>query len=98
MICKIKLNKSNDIYYERNEDRVCEICFDDLKRKERKGWNEIKPEENDLEKAALENPSLLKGKVMDDELKKLVDEYYSLDFEDIIAGGIKTKFKVFFCI
>jgi len=33
--------------------------------------------------------------VDDEELKKLVDEYYALDFEDIISGGIKTKFKVF---
>ena len=22
-----------------------------------------------------------------------MDEYYDLDFEDVIAGGIKTKFK-----
>lgn len=25
--------------------------------------------------------------------KKLVDEYYDLEFEDVIAGGIKTKFQ-----
>jgi hypothetical protein len=30
----------------------------------------------------------------DDELNQLIDTYYQLDFEDIIAGGIKTRFKV----
>lgn len=39
---------------------------------------------------------MLKNEVDDEELRKLVDEYYGVDFEDIIAGGIKTKFKVNF--
>lgn len=26
-------------------------------------------------------------------MKSLVDDYYNLDFEDVIAGGIKTKFQ-----
>jgi hypothetical protein len=30
----------------------------------------------------------------DEELNSLIDSYYQLDFEDIIAGGIKTRFKV----
>lgn len=47
---------------------------------------------------AEKDPHKLKNIVDDEELKKLVDEYYALDFEDIIAGGIKTKFKVIFII
>ena len=27
------------------------------------------------------------------ELAELVDDYYKIDFEDIIAGGLKTRFK-----
>lgn len=38
------------------------------------------------------DPERLKEKLPTD-LKKLVDEYYDLDFEDVIAGGIKTKFQ-----
>ena len=46
-----------------------------------------------LEEVVAKDPSKLKSIVNDDLINKLVDEYYSLDFEDIIAGGIKTKFK-----
>lgn len=49
---------------------------------------------NDLLYVAEKAPHKLKNLVDDEELKKLVDEYYGLDFEDIIAGGIKTRFKV----
>ena len=49
---------------------------------------------NDLLDVAEKAPHKLKKLVDDEELKKLVDEYYGLDFEDIIAGGIKTRFKV----
>lgn len=38
-----------------------------------------------------ENPDQLKEKLPEN-MKQLIDEYYSLDFEDVIAGGIKTKF------
>ena len=37
----------------------------------------------------------LKNKVKDNELKKLVDDYYQLDFEDVIAGGI-SKFQTIY--
>lgn len=30
----------------------------------------------------------------DSKLNELIDQYYKLDFEDIISGGIKTRFKV----
>ena len=32
--------------------------------------------------------------IKDDKLAELIDLYYRVDFEDIIAGGIKTRFKV----
>jgi len=43
---------------------------------------------------ALSDPSKLTKHVDDREIQKLVDQYYSLDFEDVISGGIKTRFKV----
>lgn len=30
----------------------------------------------------------------DEKLDELIDQYYKIDFEDIISGGIKTRFKV----
>ena len=33
-------------------------------------------------------PNQIKSKIDDEQLNKLVDEYYTLDFEDVIAGGI----------
>lgn len=34
------------------------------------------------------------GKIVGDtEIDRIIDNYYKLDFEDIIAGGIKTRFK-----
>jgi hypothetical protein len=44
-----------------------------------------------LDESKLEHVSRALG---DDELNKLVAAYYNLDFEDIISGGIKTRFKV----
>ena len=32
--------------------------------------------------------------VKDERINSLVDEYYALNFEDIIADGLKTKYKV----
>lgn len=52
--------------------------------------------EEDLEEIAEKNPHKLKKLVDDEAIKKLVDEYYSLDFEDIIGGTLKTRFKVLF--
>jgi protein KRI1 len=37
----------------------------------------------------------LKELHQDEELNKLIDEYYQLDFEDIV-GGLKTRFHVFY--
>lgn len=56
--------------------------------------------EANLKEIAKKNPHKLKDFVQDEEIQKLVDEYYGLDFEDIIAGNIKTKFKVWlkYCI
>lgn len=39
------------------------------------------------------NPEKLKQQIQDVEIQKLVDDYNNLDFEDVIAGGIKTRFK-----
>lgn len=47
----------------------------------------------DVEEMLDKNPLALKKKIDDKEIQKLVDEYYDLDFEDVIAGGIKTKYK-----
>jgi len=40
-----------------------------------------------------EDVSKLKDIYQDKELEELIDSYYRLDFEDVISGGIKTRFK-----
>lgn len=64
------------------------------KKKNKKAFDQIKPTKvsisNVLEK---EDYHKLQGSVADSELSKLVDEYYNIDFEDVIAGGLKTRFK-----
>lgn len=42
---------------------------------------------------AVENQEFEKIKGQDTELDELIDDYANLDFEDVIAGGIKTRFK-----
>ena len=37
----------------------------------------------------------LKEMYDDQELHNLIDSYYALDFEDVISGGLKTRFKVY---
>jgi protein KRI1 len=41
---------------------------------------------------AIENKEFDKLKGGDMELDELIDDYANLDFEDVIAGGIKTRF------
>ena len=35
----------------------------------------------------------MKKHLNNEDIDKLVEEYYMLDFEDLIAGGLKTRFK-----
>ncbi|KAI8086583.1 KRI1-like family C-terminal-domain-containing protein, partial [Halteromyces radiatus] len=44
-------------------------------------------------KRALENDQQEKPKPKDAEYNKLVDDYYALDFEDVIGGDLPTRFK-----
>jgi protein KRI1 len=73
---------------------LCEVCYDKIDRKKRQNYEFVAAAEIDLEEAAANDPIQLKGKVNDEVLDKLVEEYYNLDFEDVIAGGLKTRFKV----
>ena len=41
-----------------------------------------------------EDVGKLKEVYDNEELNKLIDSYYQLDFEDVISGGLKTRFKV----
>ena len=41
------------------------------------------------------NPTKFKEIINDEEINKLVNQYYGLNFEDVISGGIKTRFPVF---
>lgn len=86
------MNKFNNYYQnEKNENKVfCEECYNTQEHKLRKNYTLVEGEIFDYENL---EPNAIKDKVPDEELKKLVDEYYQLDFEDVIAGGLKTRFK-----
>ena len=70
---------------------LCADCFE--KEPKKQNFEHIEAKMLDMEELLEKNPGKLKEQVQDTELQKLVDEYYDLDFEDVIAGGIKTKFK-----
>ena len=49
--------------------------------------------EIDMDEVIGQNPLKFNKLVDDKVLNSLVEEYYNLDFEDLIAGEIKTRFK-----
>ncbi|CAD8141501.1 unnamed protein product [Paramecium pentaurelia] len=87
--CQIKMTEENE-YYESKKDYLCVDCFEKDKNQQRYKFIEAKIV--DVNKLLDENPEQLREKLPSN-LKNMIDEYFSLDFEDIIAGGIKTKFQ-----
>jgi len=73
---------------------VCEACFkgDEHKFKP-KNFNFIPAKKVDFDNLLKKDPDLIKQYTKDQELDEMIDNYYKLDFEDIITGGIKTRFK-----
>lgn len=43
-----------------------------------------------------QNPEKIKELTTSKDIEEMVDEYLKYDFEDVLSGGLKTKFKVFF--
>lgn len=71
---------------------LCEDCFDGENLQQKKFYAVVEPRIVNLDNAGQDLMGL-KNKVKDKELNKLIDDYYALDFEDVIAGGIKTRFQ-----
>ncbi len=72
---------------------LCEDCFELEMPQTKEKYSFVKAVVQDLEEIAEEDPAELKKHLNNDEIDKLVEEYYMLDFEDLIAGGLKTRFK-----
>ena len=95
--CSAKLDNSQ-LYYKSKEVAdylLCETCMHfSKKKKNKKAFDKIMPTKLSmstiLEK---EDYHKLQGVAEDSELSRLVDDYYNIDFEDVIAGGLKTRFK-----
>lgn len=95
--CNCKLDGSQ-LYFRSKEQEdylLCETCmYFSKKNKNKKNFDKVQPTKlpltSILEK---EDYHRLEGAGVDPELSKLVDEYYGVDFEDVIAGGLKTRFK-----
>lgn len=83
------MTEEND-FYKGKKDYLCVDCWE--KDVNQNKYELIEAKEVSLQDMIDKDPERLKEKLPTD-LKKLVDEYYDLDFEDVIAGGIKTKFQ-----
>ncbi|CAO3589545.1 unnamed protein product [Absidia cylindrospora] len=59
-------------------------------KKSTKGKNKAQQQEDD---AHHDEPALPSTKGKDAEYSKLMDEYYALDFEDVVGGDLPTRFK-----
>lgn len=85
IIIKIKRNKKR--YFVKNaiinRDSNFEKIVCSLKQRY---YNYILLQKYDFENC---EPNQLSEKIKDEELDKLVQEYYALDFEDVISGGTK---------
>ncbi|KRX03734.1 hypothetical protein PPERSA_04242 [Pseudocohnilembus persalinus] len=94
--CDCKLNEYTDIYTLNSNEKytLCDECFDKEKYTNQQNFTCTKATKVDISQL-MEKGDLTKVQehFSDDVIGKLVDEYYGLDFEDIIAGGIKTRFK-----
>lgn len=97
--CESKMDDTFLYYHHKKmEDYyLCEDCFtfhttsdkEDMKIKD---FNVIKPTRLNVKKA-VEKGQFYKLKGKDSELDELIDDYANVDFEDVIAGGIKTRFR-----
>jgi hypothetical protein len=93
--CECKLD-SSVLYYkhlEKEDYFICENCLHySSKRRNKKLFEKIQPTTVSISKI-IENEDYHKLELVDDaEYKELLDEYYKLDYEDCIAGGLKTRF------
>lgn len=74
---------------------LCETCLHfSKKKKNKKDFEKIVPQTVNVSKVmADENYHKLTELTDNPELAELIDDYYKIDFEDVIAGGLKTRFK-----
>jgi protein KRI1 len=103
-LCETRLDGRSSYYrlIENTEYIVCELCMTyTQKTKKNKtkisDFEKIQGTEIDLE-GITQNEEFYKLKGQgssgnDQELIKLIDDYYDVDFEDVIGGGIKCRFK-----
>ncbi|EAR96396.3 KRI1 family carboxy-terminal protein (macronuclear) [Tetrahymena thermophila SB210] len=93
--CNIKLDDYCSYYQlnSNNEVILCDECFDKEKIVSKKLYSYIEAKKVDLEAVVDKDPQALKKYISDEEIQNLVDQYYNLDYEDVITGGIKTRFK-----
>jgi protein KRI1 len=94
--CQFKLSDENDYYSMEEEGTgvllvLCEECIE--KEEKRESYTRVRATRVNPTTLLDTNPDRLKEMIGDADIQNLVDEYYNLDFEDVIAGGIKTRFK-----
>jgi protein KRI1 len=76
---------------------LCEDCFGLTTSKKNenmkmKDFSVVEPTRVNV-KSVIEQDQFYKLKGQDEELDELIDDYANVDFEDVIAGGIKTRFR-----
>ena len=93
--CGLKIDDTQ-LYYQYKEDEtytLCEACVHYSKKVNKKEFERVAPRRVNVQKAVEEGDFHKLEKLVDDELIKTIDEYHQLDYEDVIAGGLKTRFK-----
>lgn len=78
--CEKKINKFEGYYqHQKTETIICTSCINLIKGDLRlRDFSQIKPD---------------RKKLKNSEIEGLLEEYEGLDFEDVIAGGLKTRYE-----
>ncbi|KAM3133973.1 hypothetical protein pb186bvf_013939 [Paramecium bursaria] len=87
--CSIKMTDENE-YYKWKKQTLCTDCWEKDVNQDK--FSFVPAKIVDVDDLLENNPTKLNDQLPTD-VKQLVDEYYNLDFEDVIAGGLKTKFQ-----
>lgn len=73
---------------------LCEGCYDSSGLDIKKKYKEVQPESHNYEELLENDPQKIKELTNIQEIEEMVDEYMRTEFEDVIGGGVKTKFRV----
>ena len=93
--CAAKID-STHTHFRSKEDPdyvLCESCLHYSKKNNKKQFEKVLPTALNVFKIVEAGDFQQLEGVASEELGRMIDEYHKLDYEDVIAGGLKTRFK-----